>query len=90
MAHNKSALKRNRQAVEDNQRNRTEKSKITSAAKKFLASITAGDKTKAAEACSEYFSVLDKAAKKGIIKTNNADRHKARAAAKLLVLVKKA
>ena len=52
----------------------------------LYAAIAAGDKTKSDELIRTYFSTVDKAAKKGVIRANAADRRKSRAAAKMATL----
>ena len=86
MAHTKSALKRHRQSLEKNERNRAAKSAIITANKKLAAAVDSGDAKAADEAFNMFSSVLDKSAKKGIIKPNNASRRKSRAAAKVAKL----
>lgn len=88
MANIKSAEKRARQAVVRNLRNRTAKSEILTISKKFAAAAESGDKNKALQLFSEFASMLDKTAKRGIIKQNNADRHKSRASARLAKMAK--
>lgn len=83
MAHTKSAVKRHRQSLENNERNRAAKSAIITAGKKLATAVESGDAKVADEAFNNFSSVLDKAAKKGIIKANNASRRKSRAAAKV-------
>ncbi|MDA0577293.1 MAG: 30S ribosomal protein S20 [Verrucomicrobia bacterium] len=63
--------------------NRSSKGRLANVRAELLAALAAGDKTKAQELLRTYFSYLDKAAKQGVIKSNNANRHKARAAALL-------
>jgi ribosomal protein S20 len=88
MANIKSAEKRAHQAVERNRRNRSVKSRILTASKAFLAAAEEGDKAKAQQLFSRFASLLDKSAKKGIIKANNASRHKSRASARLAAMPK--
>jgi small subunit ribosomal protein S20 len=88
MANIKSAEKRAHQAVERNLRNRSVKSQILTASKVFLAAVEEGDKSKAQQSFSRFASLLDKSAKKGIVKPNNASRHKSRAAARLAAMAK--
>ena len=78
MANIRSAEKQNRQAEKRKTRNRAEKSKLKSALKTAKAAIAGGDTSK--EVLSKSFSVIDKAAKKGLIKNNTADRYKSRLA----------
>ena len=79
MANIKSAEKQRRQAEKANARNRGVKSSLRSALKKTRTAIAGGDTSK--ETLSASFSAIDKAAKKGIIKNNTADRYKSRLAA---------
>lgn len=74
-----SAVKRAHQAEKNQQRNRKEKASLLTQRRAFLAKVEAKDKPQAFESFKEYCSCLDKAAKKGIIKKNTADRKKARA-----------
>ncbi len=76
----KSAAKRVKTAAKANLRNRSVKSELLTYRKKMEASIASGDKTAAFAAVSVYASKLDKAAKKGVIKHNTADRKKSRSA----------
>lgn len=80
MANIKSAIKRAKQAKANNVRNKAAKNGLSDARKKALAAIAAGKKDDAVKGFSEYTSKLDKAAKKGIIKKNNANRKKSRMA----------
>ncbi len=77
MANIRSAEKQRRQAEKRNARNRAGKSRLRGALKK--ARTGAAEKT--AETLSTGFSEIDKAAKKGIIKKNTANRYKSRLAA---------
>jgi small subunit ribosomal protein S20 len=83
MAHTKSAVKRSKTSAIKRDANRATKGEIASMRKKFLAAVEEGDKGKSAELCRVYASILDKAAKRGVIQANNASRRKARAAAKV-------
>ena len=74
MANTRSAEKQQRQAEKAAARNRAGKSRLRSALKKARASVTD------ANATSTGFSEIDKAAKRGIIKGNTADRYKSRLA----------
>ena len=78
MANIKSAEKQNRQAEKAKARNRAGKSNLKSALKKARTAIDGGSGSK--EVLSESFSAIDRAAKKGLIKTNTADRYKSRLA----------
>ncbi|MBV9492932.1 MAG: 30S ribosomal protein S20 [Acidobacteria bacterium] len=79
MANTRSAEKQERQAEKRNVRNRAAKSRLRTALKNTRSSIKGGDSDK--DVLSTAFSEVDKAAKKGIIKTNTADRYKSRLAA---------
>lgn len=78
MANTKSAEKQHRQAVKRNERNRAAKSRLKSALKKVRGAVTGG-KTDT-ETIGTGFSEIDKAAKKGVIKKNTANRYKSRLA----------
>jgi small subunit ribosomal protein S20 len=79
MANTRSAEKQQRQAEKATARNRAGKSRLRSALKKTRGSIAGGDADK--QTLATGFSEIDKAAKRGIIKDNTADRYKARLAA---------
>jgi small subunit ribosomal protein S20 len=79
MANIRSAEKQRRQAEKRNARNRAGKSRLKSVLKRTRAAVVGGDADK--DTISTSFSEIDKAAKKGIIKTNTADRYKSRLAA---------
>jgi len=80
MANIKSAVKRAKQSEASRLRNRACKSNVLTMRKKVLSAISAGNKEEAQKQYSEYTSVLDKAAKKGVIAKNNANRKKSRVA----------
>jgi small subunit ribosomal protein S20 len=79
MANIASAEKQRRQAEKKKARNRAGKSTLRTTLKKSRTSITGGDADK--ETLSTSFSAIDKAAKKGLIKENTANRYKSRLAA---------
>jgi small subunit ribosomal protein S20 len=79
MANTRSAEKQQRQAEKATTRNRAGKSRLRSALKKTRASIDSGNIESGT--LSTGFSEIDKAAKRGIIKDNTADRYKSRLAA---------
>ena len=79
MANIRSAEKQRRQAEKANARNRAGKSHLKTALKKSRAGVAEGNAD--AKVLSTGFSEIDKAAKKGIIKKNTANRYKARLAA---------
>jgi small subunit ribosomal protein S20 len=76
MANIRSAEKQRRQAEKANARNRAGKSRLRSALKKARTTADEG-----ASDLSTGFHEIDKAAKKGIIKKNTANRYKSRLAA---------
>lgn len=80
MPHTKSAAKRMRTSEEARIRNRAVRSTIIRAKKTVVASVAGGDAQKKAQALQAFFSVVDKAAKKGVITKNTANRKKSRAA----------
>ncbi len=79
MANIRSAEKQRRQAEKRNERNRAGKSRLRGALKKSRAAVAGGDT--AAEILSTGFAEIDKAAKRGIIKKNTANRYKSRLSA---------
>ena len=79
MANIASAEKQRRQAEKRKARNRAGKSRLRTTLKKTRSDIESG--TNNAETLSKSFSEIDKAAKKGVIKGNTADRYKSRLAA---------
>ena len=79
MANTRSAEKQQRQAAKATVRNRAGKSRLKSALKKARTTIDSGSIESGT--LSTSFSEIDKAAKRGIIKNNTADRYKARLAA---------
>jgi small subunit ribosomal protein S20 len=83
MPHSKSAKKRDRQNVARRDRNRALRSKLRTVTKKAGAAAGSGGGSEEAEqACRQAASELDKAARRGLIKKNQANRRKARLARK--------
>ena len=79
MPHTKSAAKRMRQSRQRNLRNRAGRSLVRSTVKKAQTAIAAAPKDPATEqSLQQVFRVLDRAARKGLIKKNEADRRKRR------------
>lgn len=80
MANTKSAEKRDRQAEKRRDRNRAVTSRLRTVMKKTRASLgeTKGDD--AAPIVSAAHSEIDRAAKKGVLKKNAANRYKSRLA----------
>jgi small subunit ribosomal protein S20 len=83
MAHTKSARKRAQTSEQNRIANKSTKSALATMHRGLYAAAEAGKQSEAKALLPKYFSALDKAAKRGVIKGNNADRHKARAAARV-------
>lgn len=83
MANIKSAKKRIEIAKANTLRNKSNKSRMKTAIKKFEATLASGDIENARKAYVQAVSIIDKTASKGIIHKNNAARHKAALAFKL-------
>ncbi len=86
MARHKSAMKRNRQSVATRARNRTNISQLKTQVKKLRSAIGAGDAEAASKLLPETVAVIDKAARKGVVHDNAADRHKSRLTRKVNAL----
>ena len=78
MANIASAEKQRRQAEKRKARNRAGKSTLRTTLKKARTAIEGGDSDK--ETLATSYSVIDKAAKSGLIKENTANRYKSRLA----------
>jgi small subunit ribosomal protein S20 len=79
MANIRSAEKQRRQAEKRKARNRAGKSTLRTTLKKARTAITGEDTDKGTLA--DSFSAIDKAAKRGLIKENTANRYKSRLSA---------
>lgn len=77
MPNTKSAKKRVKVIETKNLRNRMVKSQVKTAIKKFKAAILSNDPATAEAILPETFSIIDKAAAKGVIHKNNASNKKA-------------
>ncbi|HEY8419357.1 MAG TPA: 30S ribosomal protein S20 [Clostridia bacterium] len=77
MPNTKSAKKRVKVIATKNLRNRMVKSQVKTAIKKFKAAILSNDPATAEAILPETFSIIDKAAAKGVIHKNNASNKKA-------------
>ncbi|GAB7141343.1 30S ribosomal protein S20 [Deferribacterales bacterium RsTz2092] len=86
MAHTLSALKRIRQSEKRRLRNRSEKSKVRTAVKKYSAALADGVAEKASEALTGGVSALYRAVTKGLLHKNNAARKVSRMVKKLNAL----
>ncbi len=76
MANIKSQIKRNRQNEAAHERNKSVKSALKSAVRKFREAAEAGDADKAKELAKVAGRKLDKAASKGVIHKNQAANKK--------------
>jgi small subunit ribosomal protein S20 len=76
MANTKSAAKRSRQSLVRAERNSSVLTGLKNQQKKFRAAIAAGDVTAAKAGYQNVVSALDKAAKRGVIHKNVANRRK--------------
>lgn len=83
MANHKSALKRVGTTAKKNLNNRAITSRTKTVVKKFDAVIAEGDKTAVQSVYTEAVSTVDKAAAKGVIHKNAANRKKAQLVKKL-------
>ncbi|MDD5482146.1 MAG: 30S ribosomal protein S20 [Kiritimatiellae bacterium] len=79
----KSAEKRMRTSEKARRRNKAIRSAISTARRRFLEQLAAKEREKTNAAYRQYCSILDKAAKKGVIKKEKAVRRKRRAAAQI-------
>ncbi len=86
MANTKSALKRVRQNERRRETNRKVRSAVRTFMSKFDAAVAAGEAADATAAYRKITSVLDRAASKGVIPKERADRKKGRMAARLAAL----
>ncbi|HUG86920.1 MAG TPA: 30S ribosomal protein S20 [Euzebya sp.] len=86
MANIQSQIKRNRQTLVRNQRNKATRTELKTYLKRFEAAEEAGDRELATVAFREVSQRLDKAATKNIIKANKAANKKSRLAARLNAL----
>ncbi len=85
---NLSAMKRARQAVKRNLRNRTIRSTVKTILKKLEASIASGNRENVGKALIEATKTLNKAASKGVIKKNTASRNISRLTKKVNAFLK--
>ena len=83
MANHKSALKRVSVTAKKNLNNRVITSRVKTAIKGFDKALESGDKAAVDAAYVNAVSIVDKAAAKGVIHKNNANRKKAQLALKL-------
>jgi small subunit ribosomal protein S20 len=76
MANTKSVQKRARQSAKRATENRDSKTRVKTARKAVIAAISSGDKQGALSKWQDLCSVTDKAAKRGVIHKNSANRIK--------------
>jgi small subunit ribosomal protein S20 len=88
MANTKSAEKRNRQNLEQRERNRAHRSRMRTAVKKLRAAVAKGDGAAANQLLTATLSVIDKTAQKGVVHANTASRTKSRLASAVSALGK--
>lgn len=74
-----SAKKRMKTSLRKQQANKAVKTKISSLRRLLRETVATGDSEKSEQIFRKFSSALDKAARKGIIKANNASRRKSRA-----------
>ena len=86
MANHVSALKRVRQTERKTAINQSRKSRLRHQIRAFRRLVQSKDATGAAKALPETFSIVDRAAKWGIIKKNTAARYKSRLTGRLKAL----
>ena len=86
MANIKSQIKRNRTNEAARLRNKSVKSALKTAVRQARAAIAAGDAATAAAASAKAARLLDKAASKGVIHTNQAANRKSALASKVASL----
>ena len=83
MANHFSALKRARQTEHKTVVNRSNKTRLRSAIRKFREALAAGNKDNANQLFRETVSALDKSVQKGVLHKNTASRYKSRLSARL-------
>lgn len=86
MANHKSAAKKARRDAEARLRNRSNRSALKTAVKKFLTVVSTGNKTEAAALLPATLGVVDKAVRKGVVHKNAANRAKSRLTLKVNAL----
>lgn len=78
-----SAAKRQRQNEKRRQRNRSVKSTVRTAQRRFETAVQEGDANRAEQAFKQAASLMDNAARKGVFHRNTASRTKSRMQRKL-------
>ncbi|MEA2604996.1 MAG: small subunit ribosomal protein [Acidobacteriota bacterium] len=88
MANTKSAEKRNRQNIQQRERNRAHRSRLRTAIKSLRSAVATGDASAAAELLPQTLGIIDKIAQKKIIHSNTASRYKSRLTKTVAALAK--
>jgi small subunit ribosomal protein S20 len=83
VANHASAVKAHRQSLVNRERNRQYRSRLRSALKQVRAALDAGQADEVKKSLNATVSLIDKAAKKGVIHKNAAGRYKSRLNARL-------
>ena len=83
MANHFSALKRARQTEKRTAQNRLNKSRFRTALRKFRQALASNDSAQAKSLFQDTVSMIDRAAKNGVIHKNTAGRYKSRLGARL-------
>ena len=86
MPHHKSAKKRVRQTIRRTERNRSQNSEMKTFVKKIKSAITEKNKEEALKNLPIVQSLLDRLAKRGILKTETASRRNSRLASQVAKL----
>ena len=86
MANIKSQIKRNKQNHTAHERNKSVKSALKTAVRKFREAVEAGDADQAKKAAADASRALDKAASKGVIHKNQAANRKSAIASRAATL----
>lgn len=85
----KSAKKRMRVSERQRKENYAVRSRVRRYRRRFLAALEGSDSAALKTAYSDFCSILDKAAKRNVLKKNTAMRYKSRAANKVRAVVSK-
>lgn len=88
MANTKSAEKRNRQNIQQRERNRANRSRLRTAIKSLRSAVASGDAAAAAELLPQTLGIIDKTAQKKVIHANTASRYKSRLTKTVAALAK--
>ena len=86
MANHKSAAKKARHDAAVRLRNRSNRSAMKTAIKRFLGVVSTGDKVAASTLLPSTLGVVDRACRKGVLHKNAANRYKSRLTLKVNAL----